>query len=329
MADAQIPSTPITALSLHETLKLRSMEAIVKKSHCFDGAFVFGGYVRDYMINHVLPNDVDLSFKSTDDITTFLRILSELYQVDQVEKHAGYGWGTRRFETWKARIGAHGCDGMIARFTLDLVSGSREAMATAFCDFTCNLLCMSRTGIELVSVPESMHFHASPIQEVFSIISAREFAVVRGTVSLLQSEVGPYAAKLCRRAHNMVARGWTMTPNGKTFSACVRAVGATTEAECAICKSDFEDKEVVIQTLCNHTFHSSCISTWLLEGRSTITCPVCREVHFMLPASAITIIPPKAEQADGDDEDDEDDEDYDPEEDLAVVTVEVERTRRR
>lgn len=331
---AHIPMKPVAFLDPHDALKLYAMEAVVRKCHCFDGAFVFGGFVRDYTINQVLPNDVDLSFKSAGDITTFLRILSELYEVDQVEKHVGYGWGARRFETWKARVGVRGADGDVARFKVDLVSGAKEEMATGLCDFTCNLLFLSRTGIELVSVPPSMHFRSSPIQEVLLGINAREFSIVDGKVALLQAEVGPYAAKVCRRASMMVQRGWTMMRR-HTFRAFLveetPLVGEHTE--CSICKCDFEKGEVAIQTICDHTFHAACISKWLLEGRSTITCPVCREEHFMIPASSMVVTKPSrgAEAAESDSDEDEGDSDYDPEGDeneLSVLTIEVPRARR-
>ncbi|GAQ91001.1 hypothetical protein KFL_007120060 [Klebsormidium nitens] len=327
-AEPCIPMKPVASLDRRETLKLQAMEGVVRKCHCFDGAFVFGGFVRDYIVNQVLPNDVDLSFKNVGDITTFLRILSELYEIDQVEKHAGYGWGMRRFETWKARVGAYGADGGVVYFTVDLVSGAKEDMASSLCDFTCNMLSLSRTGIELVSVPPSLHLRSSPIQDVLSGINAREFSVVEGKVTLLQSEVGPYAAKVCRRASVMVRRGWHMT-RGKTFQAFL-VEGPEARAECSICTSEFESGEVAIQTICHHHFHATCISKWLLEGRSTVTCPVCREEHFMMPAASIALTKPAkpAEADEADTDEDEDDSDYDPEDDENNVLIH-ERQKKR
>ena len=44
--------------------------------------------------------------------------------------------------------------------------------------------------------------------------------------------------------------------------------------ECAVCLSEFEDRETLrLLPTCNHVFHPVCIDTWL---RSRVTCPVCR-----------------------------------------------------
>lgn len=44
---------------------------------------------------------------------------------------------------------------------------------------------------------------------------------------------------------------------------------------CAICLEDFEPKEEVVLTPCNHMFHEDCIVTWLTSKGQ---CPVCRFV---------------------------------------------------
>lgn len=44
---------------------------------------------------------------------------------------------------------------------------------------------------------------------------------------------------------------------------------------CAICLEDFEPKEMVVITPCNHMFHEECIIPWL---QSQGQCPVCRFV---------------------------------------------------
>ncbi|KAK4425896.1 RING-H2 finger protein ATL2 [Sesamum alatum] len=45
-------------------------------------------------------------------------------------------------------------------------------------------------------------------------------------------------------------------------------------AECAVCLSEFEDREIVrLLPKCNHSFHIECIDMWF---RSHSTCPLCR-----------------------------------------------------
>ncbi|KAL7125837.1 hypothetical protein ABFS83_14G142900 [Erythranthe nasuta] len=46
------------------------------------------------------------------------------------------------------------------------------------------------------------------------------------------------------------------------------------DAQCAICLSEYQEKEVLrIMPKCGHSFHLSCIDVWL---RKQSTCPVCR-----------------------------------------------------
>ena len=44
---------------------------------------------------------------------------------------------------------------------------------------------------------------------------------------------------------------------------------------CAICKSEFEKKEVIIELACKHLLHDECISEWV---KYKSECPVCRSV---------------------------------------------------
>lgn len=45
------------------------------------------------------------------------------------------------------------------------------------------------------------------------------------------------------------------------------------EEKCAVCLTEFEDKEKVRDLTCKHIFHPSCIDTWLVQNS---TCPVCK-----------------------------------------------------
>ncbi|XVF46797.1 hypothetical protein PTKIN_Ptkin03bG0057200 [Pterospermum kingtungense] len=50
------------------------------------------------------------------------------------------------------------------------------------------------------------------------------------------------------------------------------------QIDCAICLSEFEDKECVkALPYCQHVFHVECIDTWLV---SHVSCPVCRGTRF-------------------------------------------------
>lgn len=172
---APVTQPSVKALNYYESIKLQSMEAIVRKCLCFKGAVIFGGYVRDLSINQVLPNDLDMCFKTISDGLTFLRLLSESYVIDKVEDRAGYSWGRRRFESYKARVGTYGSDGTPVHFTVDILCGSGEELATTICDFSCNLLVLSRTGLEMVSVPPHWKYRSSPLLEVLGEIGVKRF----------------------------------------------------------------------------------------------------------------------------------------------------------
>lgn len=49
------------------------------------------------------------------------------------------------------------------------------------------------------------------------------------------------------------------------------------DKKCIICLEDFEAKEVVMVTPCNHMFHEDCILPWV---KSHGKCPVCRFVIY-------------------------------------------------
>ncbi|KAL3615614.1 hypothetical protein CASFOL_041275 [Castilleja foliolosa] len=59
----------------------------------------------------------------------------------------------------------------------------------------------------------------------------------------------------------------TMKFNNEAFS-------SMEDAQCSICLSEYEEKEVLrIMPKCGHSFHLSCIDIWL---KKQSTCPVCR-----------------------------------------------------
>lgn len=106
------------------------------------------------------------------------------------------------------------------------------------------------------------------------------------------------AALMCR-AMKMVSDGWLMDDalNGrkswvvsqfKDISSVrinqspIDSELCVSQTECAICKDDFEDDDMVVNLRCNHTFHVRCkegccggMESWLIEHEKG-TCPMCR-----------------------------------------------------
>lgn len=53
-----------------------------------------------------------------------------------------------------------------------------------------------------------------------------------------------------------------------------KAFSSVEDAQCSICLGEYQEGEVLrIMPKCSHSFHLSCIDTWL---RKQSTCPVCR-----------------------------------------------------
>ena len=46
-----------------------------------------------------------------------------------------------------------------------------------------------------------------------------------------------------------------------------------TQSHCAICLSEYGEKEVVSLLPCRHIFHGECLGVWLEEN---VSCPFCR-----------------------------------------------------
>jgi len=46
-----------------------------------------------------------------------------------------------------------------------------------------------------------------------------------------------------------------------------------TDMSCVICLENYEKKTITRKLICNHTFHITCIETWLSNAT---TCPICR-----------------------------------------------------
>ncbi|XP_021729854.1 RING-H2 finger protein ATL57-like [Chenopodium quinoa] len=56
--------------------------------------------------------------------------------------------------------------------------------------------------------------------------------------------------------------------------------GMIDDVECAICLSEFEEKELMKEIpYCGHVFHVECIDTWL---ESHVTCPLCRTAKLLV-----------------------------------------------
>ncbi|CAH1428953.1 unnamed protein product [Lactuca virosa] len=86
----------------------------------------------------------------------------------------------------------------------------------------------------------------------------------------LRKEIyNPIPKKIIQR----LGRFYSEKDGGKTTKEVYKEDDDYDNKRCVICLEDFEAKQVVMVTPCNHTFHEQCILPWVrTHGR----CPVCR-----------------------------------------------------
>ena len=110
----------------------------------------------------------------------------------------------------------------------------------------------------------------------FSIYLRRcaQARVAAATAAQIDSSSSPVAARervTCRRGLDQAVIQKFPT---FTYSTVKGLKIGKSALECAVCLSEFEDRETLrLLPTCNHVFHPVCIDTWL---RSRVTCPVCR-----------------------------------------------------
>jgi hypothetical protein len=121
------------------------------------------------------------------------------------------------------------------------------------------------------------------------------------------------------------------------------------QKSCAVCQDAFEEGDICLLTNCGHMFKSTCMVEWLGQGRSSISCPLCRFKDLFYakdaplpPPPPQTAVPRNAAGSDaqsgssgnldsGSDDDDDDDNDdeefvpsnYDSDEDLMALVDEI------
>lgn len=321
---------------------LRYMETIVQYVHCIEGAYVYGGYVRDYIVNLEVPRDLDVSVPSAGDLETLLRMISCSCKVTQSDELAPYVWpsGDHRGRT-TVRVSPYPESPLFRPFLTDITV---KALDSPVNDFTCNILAYSRVGLTVLNIPRCFRFEPSPVNTVLKHVRGKTFMLAEQPQILTKPEANRYSSRLCRRAISMIDRGWTMLADRTNFVMCsAKKLAMFSEPDavfqnatfkdvdqCTVCLKTYEACDVVVLTRCNHHFHGACIAQWLDTGRSEVGCPVCRNSNFLLnivqnthtrfgddradaPLGEEEGDEEEEEEGDEDEEDDEDDEDYEEE----------------
>ncbi|GAQ89724.1 mRNA-capping enzyme [Klebsormidium nitens] len=312
-------------------LRVQAMNKVVDVVHCFKDAYIYGGYVRDYVMNGETPRDLDIVMPCRDKAVTFKRFLSTEFSLEQLAGKENYDFMGKGVSYEKHRVTLKKGESTMS-FEIDITIKKREELVSIAHDFTCNMLYFWRSGIELLHQPVSIDGLCSPFLHVRRQLANREFSLVSDSFpqALTDADKYKYVKKLIGRAEAMVRRGWTFVRLPGSFEVNrferfqkSRALDEITE--CSICKLDFSREDVCVMTDCAHLFHTACLTKWLETGRSKISCPNCRSEHLFLkkadakphpvePARSDRIeaeeLPSDWDESEYEEEEDEDDPDY-------------------
>lgn len=117
-------------------------------------------------------------------------------------------------------------------------------------DYTCNLIDITRVGIQLRQIPRAITYEVNPFETVVEHIKNRQLVPLD-----IKSAVKNYK--------NM--SGWHFIKPGFYIGEL-----DTTEI-CGVCHSEIKSG---VSTACNHEYHVDCLNKWL---EKSLTCPMCRE----------------------------------------------------
>jgi hypothetical protein len=343
-----------------------AMRDVISIVHCFKKAALFGGLIRDYVINGEEPRDLDVIMPTNIDSLIFIRFLSNKYHVLRLDTKEIYNFGSGSCLKHKVRVFAN--RGPIkAHFDVDIVVQDRKQLEKNSYDFSCNLFVFSRSSLELIQVPVSMAEQPSPFVLLQEQIRNKIFTHAGDcTPGRLGDKNGlnasRYVKRLIVRGEALVKRGWRMKPVAGSFEinrhsevlkrpnrkVGIESVNLRTQNECSVCQEKFEKDDMCVVTCCGHVFKTECMITWLEQGRSSTSCPLCRSkvLFFRKTApcppptatAAAPAAPAQAEQPgssidldtdsdfDEDYEEDDDEDDgsgYDSDEELLALVDEI------
>jgi hypothetical protein len=175
-----------------------AMRDVVEISHCFQDCFVFGGYVRDTVINGEAARDIDMVFSSLTDRAIFERFLHNKYAIEVAEAREGYDFFGQNFTFRKLRV-RYGRKGR--SFDVDMSVKSKLDLRCTDHDFSCNKVYFSRTGMEVFSSDKDDHV-CSPFASAVEMIKKKVFkhTTRRKGMELTPGNMCKYSSRLIQRA---------------------------------------------------------------------------------------------------------------------------------
>jgi hypothetical protein len=154
----------------------------------------------------------------------------------------------------------------------------KELDGTATCHLDVMLLAMSRSSLYIRLAYDAFEQHPEvkargQITHLMDRIKAKRFCLLPGALE---------SGEAMNRAFDLVNKGWVMDNMIVPSSWIIQQQEQL--GQCAICRDDVKQDEIVITLHCGHSFHVYCpgsqgsgIYSWFQEHGKR-TCPMCRSV---------------------------------------------------
>ena len=277
------------------------MDNVIKYVKAIQGN-VFGGYIRDKISQRSTFRDIDCRINK-EQLFHLINILQVENQVLQNLTDENY----RRMEVLSYTIIPH--NNPDSSFKLDVLCCTERKWITYPCDFDVNMLVESNDSIYIrPHVYSSLYNIPDKISLVMNRCSQNKFALI-----VFPQDIFSDVMTILRRSKNLVDRGWLMDDYYLGSCSWVFAYwgqfiknvhshrvknreyvldNTLSFNTCSLCHEPFKERDVVLNTCCNHNFHWECnnsesinstpqpsstgIMHWFLL-KKYFQCPICRQ----------------------------------------------------
>jgi hypothetical protein len=271
------------------------MNRIIQYIKCLNGN-IFGGYVRDRYTNSPF---VDLDCRlDKENIDYLLNLLSLDYEVSFNPASLNY----KRWNVVSYFITPKLQNSQFSILKLDILLCNSITWSTYPCDFDVNLLVESNDSlcVRQNHAGALKHF-PDQLNTILRRCRNKQFAIVALPRGGFQD-----VFTILLRAKSLVERGWYMDDiylgqtsfimnTWKSIHENIERIRTKyskdkmtitqTHNECALCREQFKDTDIIFNTTCNHNFHWTCNASVETKGglhhwflvKEAYSCPICRQ----------------------------------------------------
>jgi hypothetical protein len=264
------------------------MDAIINKivgiALTYDDAFIFGEYVREFILRGTEPTDmkegITIRIKTSKDLNHITHLLKVIFRNDCVVlKNIQDDYNNYLGEMlYIVRMLIHSIPVSVL-----LICNERynyRNVLPNWSHLTCDAFCLDNKSIHLCcDVPMNEH-QSNFILHCLEHIRNKEFQHIPLTNHF---ENNPVLYKMesihtLEYIKTLLNSGWTMKPNAGAF--CIHTPNEV--IECSICLQNITSDNQMLTTICSHKFHLQCIDLFLKKSESKVCCPCCRLEKFII-----------------------------------------------